>query len=762
MYILININNCEIAYLYHSFTFKFYQPKLQAIKPQGSIVAIAANSDLDKPIGLALAEIKQDGKSGCVLSIFVEKNYRSLGIGTAMLTRLEKELASRGCTEIILDYTTGKPTTPALERLLTKCSWTPPQFRYLVCKSNASHIFNAPWMQKEYRLPTTFSIFPWMEITPSERQVIQQEQEASSWIVPSFHVPFHHETEDLEPLNSLGLRYQGQVVGWVLTHRIAPDTIRYTSMFVRQDLQRSARGIALFVNAIRLQNGAKIPNGIWIVNNQNMSMVGFVKKRMLPYLTSIEENKRSFKLLSKQVKTEATITSEDEGALHIAPGPLGNEILGSLPEFQKDPLYFLLNNRRQYGNIFRFQIGAGTVYLISHPEDIKYVLQDNSRNYHKGKAYKNLEPFLGQGLLTSEGENWRHDRRLMQPAFHRDRIANFSKIMTDATEAMLDNWRCSFEEGEEINVTTEMMRLTLSIFCQTFFSSDISTQASVVEEAFNVVFKYASDRINVFLTTPQNVPTRDNLRFEEAINTLEQVVFGLINQRRQSGKDTGDLLSMLVFARDEETGEGMSDKQLRDEVMTILLAGYDATLNALSWTWYLLSKHPEVERRLYAELDEVLKGRVPTALDLKNLKYTSMVLKESMRLYPPVWQIAREAIAADKIGGYDIPAGSTLILSPYVTHRHPDFWLNPEGFDPERFDPERSVSRPQYAYFPFGGGARTCIGNNFALMLTQLIIATVSQHYQLELVPGHRVEPEAITALRSRYGILMNLRQRGI
>lgn len=760
MYALNCIDNRETASLYQSFTFPYYRSKLQAIEPNGSVVAIAATSNLGEPIGLALAEIGQDDKSAFVRSIFVKPNYRSIGIGTALSIRLEEELSIRGCTEAKLDYTTGKPTIPALERLLQKCNWAPPQFNYLVCKSNQNKIFHAPWMQREYRLPAAFSIFPWVEITPEERQAIQQEQEAKQWI-PAFHIPFRHETDDLEPLNSLGLRYKGQVVGWILTHRIAPDTIRYTSMFVRQDLQRMARGIALLVKAIRLQDKANIPKGIWIVNHENMPMVGFVKKHMLAYLSSIEENRKSFKSLTETIQNKTVIINQNESDLQVAPGPQGDPTLGSLLEFQKDPLDFFQSARRQYGNVVRFRLGGNTFHLVSHPEDIKYVLQNNSKNYRKSKAYENFEPFLGQGLLTSEGEIWRRDRRLMQPAFHHEHIARFSKIMTDATEAMLEKWHSTQERGEPINVTAEMMQLMLSIVCRTLFSSDISDRASVVRQAFNIVLKHASDRINLFLTLPQNIPTQENLRFEEAINTLDRVVFDLINQRRQSGTDTGDLLSMLIFARDEETGEGMSDKQLRDQVMTIFLGGQEATANALSWTWYLLSEHPEVERRLHAELNEVLLGRVPTLSDLKNLKYTSMVLNESMRLYPPLWQIARGAIATDKIGGYDIPANSTVILSPYVTHRHPDFWENPEDFDPERFLPERSAGRPQYAYFPFGGGSRTCIGNNLALMLTQLVIATVAGRYQLELVAGHRVDPEPMVTLRSRNGILMNLRQRG-
>ncbi|MFH7027550.1 MAG: cytochrome P450 [Heteroscytonema crispum UTEX LB 1556] len=448
---------------------------------------------------------------------------------------------------------------------------------------------------------------------------------------------------------------------------------------------------------------------------------------------------------------------QTERQQNIPPGPQGAAIVGSLPDLQKDPLNFLLNLRREYGNVARFRLGTRSLYLVSHPDDIKHVLQENHKNYHKSLGYQKLESFLGQGLLTSEDDVWRRDRKLMQPAFHRDRISGFSQTMINATEAMLERWKGFASRGEAINVTAEMMRLTLTIVCLTLFTSDISDEASDVGQALTVVLRHANNRISSLFPLPENFPTEENYRFQQALKTLDRVVYNLINERRQSGEDTGDLLSMLVFARDEETGESMSEKQLRDEVMTIFLAGHETTANALSWTWYLLSKHPDVERRLDAELKEVLGGRVPTLFDLKNLKYTLQVLNETMRLYPPVWEIGRENIGTDQLGGYDIPSNSTIILSAYVTHRHPDFWENPEGFDPERFSPEHSGNRPQYAYFPFGGGPRTCIGNNFALMEAQLVIADIAQKYRLELVPGHVVEPEPMITLRPRNGILMTL-----
>ncbi len=287
---------------------------------------------------------------------------------------------------------------------------------------------------------------------------------------------------------------------------------------------------------------------------------------------------------------------------NIPPGPQGAPIIGNLPDFQRDSLNFLLNLRREYGDVVRFRLGTRFLYLASHPNHIKHVLQDNNKNYRKSFGYRRLESFLGQGLLTSEDDLWRRERKLMQPAFHRDapkgsrpkgdRIGAFSETMTNTTEAMLKRWKGFAERGEPINITNEMMRLTLTIVCCTLFTTDISDEASDVGQALTIVLRHANNRISSLFALPENFPTEENARFQQALKTLDSVVYGLINERRQSGQDTGDLLSMLVFAHDEETGETMSEQQLRDEVMTIFLAGHETTANALSWTWYLLSFFP--------------------------------------------------------------------------------------------------------------------------------------------------------------------------
>jgi cytochrome P450 len=437
----------------------------------------------------------------------------------------------------------------------------------------------------------------------------------------------------------------------------------------------------------------------------------------------------------------------------IAPGPKQNPI-SMFFSAQVGVLQYLLNLQRQYGDVVRLPGFGVPAHLITHPDGVKHVLQDHNRNYPKSETYQQMKMILGNGLVTSEGDFWLKQRRLAQPAFHRQRIAAFAETMTEATARMLDRW----QPNTTINLSNEMMALTMQIIAKTMFSADLSTQSDSigqhVGEAFRAYDKLSGARIKL----PAFLPTPQRRRFQKAKAAIDQVVYSLIEQHRQSNQDHGDLLSMLMLSKDEETGQGMTDQQLRDEVLTIFLAGHETTSNALSWTFYLLSKHPEVARRLRAEINDVLGGRTPGIHDLPHLKYTLMVIEESMRILPPVWSIERRALADDTIGGYHIPAGSVIYLSQYVTHRHPEFWPNPEGFDPERFSPEQVAARPRSAYFPFAAGPRQCIGNSFALMEAQLILAMVVQRYQLDLVPGHPVETEPLITLNARHGILAAVR----
>lgn len=431
-----------------------------------------------------------------------------------------------------------------------------------------------------------------------------------------------------------------------------------------------------------------------------------------------------------------------------------------MPAFRRDALGTFADLSKR-GDIVRFR-GLWTSYLLTDPVHIEHVLQTNNRNYHKGRVYKELIPSTGEGLFVTDGEVWRRQRRLAQPAFHRDRIASFAKIMTASTEEMLERWRNSAETGTPVDVGAEMLQLTLGIVGKALFSRDLGYGADVVNRAFDVIREHTMRRLTSFFKLPQSFPTPRNRRFREAVATADQLVYEIIAERRNENGTRDDLLSMLMAARDEETGEAMSDKELRDQALTIIGAGYETTTQALSWTWYLLAKHPQVEERLHDELESVLGRRTPVLEDLPSLQYTLMIFQEAMRLYPPAWMLSRTAVEDDEIGGRHIPAKAEILLLLYATHRHPKYWDSPDEFDPENFSPEKTAARPRYAYFPFGGGPRQCIGNSFALMEAQLIIATVAQKYRLTLSAGQTVESEPSVTLRPRGGIKMTLLERGI
>ena len=446
------------------------------------------------------------------------------------------------------------------------------------------------------------------------------------------------------------------------------------------------------------------------------------------------------------------------------PGPPAN-FLGLLRFLAfgspRDLLGFYMDAAKTYGDIVHFGSGSFSTYFLVHPDYIKHVLQDNNRNYPKKNRFNDmLKPLAGESLLTSDGEVWRQRRRMSQPSFHRERIAGFATSMTDATQAMLERWEPLAEQRQPFDVGREMQRITLSIVGRALFSADISGDTDEMGQAVTEIFQHFNHRFTHPLSLPESVPTPRNRRFHKAIERLDAVAYRLIAEHRQAETEYADLLSMLIAARDEETGEGLNDQQIRDEVGTFLGAGHETTAVTLAWTWYLLSKHPEVERKLHAEVDAVLEGRVPTIADIPQLSYTKMVIQETMRLYPPAWALSRGILNDDEIDGYRIPAGALMALSPYVTHRHADFWDNPEGFDPERFTPEQIAERPRYAYFPFGGGPRQCIGNEFALMEAQLIVAMVAQKYRLHLVPGQRIEPEPIFTLRPSSSVQVTLHAR--
>ena len=445
------------------------------------------------------------------------------------------------------------------------------------------------------------------------------------------------------------------------------------------------------------------------------------------------------------------------------PGPRGSlrELL-SLLLFgpSQDSLRILMNAARDFGDVVRLSGGPQAPYFVNHPDFIKHILQENNRNYCKQNRLNDLlKPFIGEGLLTSDGEVWRRRRRMAQPAFHRQRLALLVELMTDTVEEIMASWQPRVEKGTPFDVLVEMQRIALTIVGRALFNVEVEDDVKKMTRQSQAIMEYFNHRTNYPLSLPEYIPTRRNRRAMQAMRESDENIYSILRARRQSQEDRHDLLSMLLAVRDEETGEGLTDKELRDEMQTFMGAGNETTAVTLGWAWYLLSRHPEVDRTFRAELREVLGGRTPSFEDLPRLRYTRMIVDETLRLYPPAWAMSRSAIGSDEIGGYYIPAGALILLSPYVIQRDPRYWDNPEGFDPERFTPECSQNRPRYTYFPFGGGPRQCIGNEFALMEATLVLATVAQKYRLQLVPGHPVEPYPIFTLRPRHGVLMTVHE---
>jgi len=440
------------------------------------------------------------------------------------------------------------------------------------------------------------------------------------------------------------------------------------------------------------------------------------------------------------------------------PGPRGRLPVLNALRMGRDPLAFLSALARQYGDIARVPLGPETVYLFNHPDLVRDVLVTHHRSFHKGRGLERAKILLGEGLLTSEGEFHLRQRRLAQPAFHRQRIAGYASTMTSYGVSRRDRWTA----GAELDVHEEMMALTLAIVGKTLFDADVENEAAEIGEALTTTFK--AFNFGFFLPFGElldRLPLPTTLRFRKARARLDATIYRLIHERRSSGADHGDLLSMLLLAQDTEgDGTGMTDLQLRDEAMTIFLAGHETTANALTWTWYLLSQHPDVERRFHAEVDETLGGRTPVVDDLPRLPYTRMVLAESMRLYPPAWIVGRRALAPVEVRGYTLPKRSIVLMSQYLTHRDGRWFPDPARFDPDRWTPERQAERPKFSYFPFGGGPRICIGEQFAWMEGVLLLATIAQRWRLRLVPGHPIALQPIITLRPKYGMRMRVESR--
>jgi cytochrome P450 len=441
------------------------------------------------------------------------------------------------------------------------------------------------------------------------------------------------------------------------------------------------------------------------------------------------------------------------------PGPNDLErrtLSGQLGMVRRDPLAFFTHCARTYGDITGMRYFNFRVYFINHPDLIEDVLVNHARKFHKGRVLQANKNVFGAGLLTSEGNFWLRQRRLAQPAFHRARIATYAETMVRYTARALESW----QSGEERDIHQEMMHITLHIVGKTLFDADVTADARDVGESLELLMELSAD-FGKSILIPSWVPTPGNLRKARAIKRLDKIIYRIIDERRKSGHDAGDLLSMLLAAQDED-GLRMTDKQLRDESITLFLAGHETTANALSWTWWLLAQNPAVEKKFHAEIDAVLGGKAPTLEDVPKLKYTELVLTESMRLYPPAWGTARVAIEDHELGGYKVRKGTGVSLSQYVMHRDPRWYDAPEEFRPERWEDGLAKRLPRFAYFPFGGGPRQCIGNNFALMEATLVLATIAQRYRFRLVQGHPVVPLPSITLRPRHGIRAILEARSL
>ena len=462
----------------------------------------------------------------------------------------------------------------------------------------------------------------------------------------------------------------------------------------------------------------------------------------------------------------AHISSTLEAMSTIIQGPPSLPIIGNLPAFANNPLNFLFASQRDYGDVFTYAIASNRVVLAAHPDDVKHILLDNHKNYEKHAFYKRVKPLVGEGLLTSEGDTWFKNRRLAQPVFHRQHIHSFGEMMTTSTQTMLESrWQNRVDNSEPLDVHHEMMHLTLVIVAQALFSKDLSDEADDVSQALNFSLEHINKRSLSPIELPESLPTPGNAKFARALKTLDEVIYSLIKERRNSGEtpenNRGDLLSMLLHASDIDTGESMSDLELRDEAMTLFLAGHETSANALTWLFYLLAQHVSVADKIRTELNEVLDGRAPSVEDAPKLVYTRQVIDETLRLYPPAWMIGRHSLGTDTLpSGATLPAGTDVSISPYVIHRHQDFWDNPEGFDPERFSKTRSEGRHRFAYFPFGAGPRMCIGNNFALLEMTLAVATIMQSVRLELLSGQTIKPQPSVTLRPKDSVLMRVKPR--
>ena len=452
------------------------------------------------------------------------------------------------------------------------------------------------------------------------------------------------------------------------------------------------------------------------------------------------------------------MTTNSPNGNRVPPGPKGLPLLGMALDLLRDPLTLMQSVAREYGDVVRIPVVLQSRILVNHPDFIQQVLLFQQAKFHKSTLTKETtERLLGQGLLISEGDFWRRQRRLAQPAFHRQRINEYAPTMIECAETKMRDWR----GGDTRNMAEEMMELTLEAAVRTLFGTTLPGEAQQVGRAMTFLMRYSLRRARSPFRIPAGWPTPKNRRATKEFDFLDSLVYRIIDERKALGDSTQrtDLLSMLMAAMDVD-GTQMTPRQLRDEIMTLFLAGHETTALTLSWTWYLLSQNSAAEARLHEELDGVLGGRLPTVADMEKLPYLHAVISEVLRMYPPAYIMARTSIAPSTIGGYEFPVGSTILVSQWVMHRDARFYDDPDSFRPERWMEGLAARLPAGAYFPFGDGPRRCIGQGFALLESALVIATIAQRFRFELVPGTTVVPEPLVTLRPKNGINMRFHVR--
>jgi cytochrome P450 len=444
--------------------------------------------------------------------------------------------------------------------------------------------------------------------------------------------------------------------------------------------------------------------------------------------------------------------------MRLPPGPPARFFgLAAYPAFTGDRIGALARLAHDYGDVVFFKVGPQRMALLNHPDYVEDVLVTRARLFKKGRALERAKRLLGEGLLTAEGEAHLRQRRLVQPSFHKQRVAGYADTMVAHATRVADRWR----DGEELDIATHMNQLTLTIVGDTLFGTDVEGDAKSVRDALSDVFDLFPLTMSPLAPLLERLPLPIVRRYERAQATLDRLIYRIIDERRRNPSDRGDLLSMLLLAVDEEeNGAHLTNMQVRDEAMTLFLAGHETTSNALTWTWHLVSQHPDVERRLHQEIDTVLADHSAGADDTSRLPYTRMVLAESMRRYPPAWGIGRRAIEDVEIAGYTIPRGTVVIVSQYLLHNDPRFFPEPERFDPDRWLPERQHGRPKFAYFPFGGGNRVCIGESFAWMEGILLLGTLARRWRLERLETAPVPMKAVITLRPARPIRMRAHKR--